>query len=486
MAENYKKSIFDSIHGFIGMTRTEDRIVASPYFQRLRWIKQLGWSHYIFPGATHTRFAHALGAMHIMDKILRSIGKGVDDEKLYNLKTRDSKTMFHRKMRIAAMLHDIGTFPFSHSIEAGYIKYNRKQIALGKKITPANHEELGRHIITNTDFASGITHILKADGFDPNEIAQIINGHSDDPLANQLIHSDIDADRMDYLLRDSHYTGVKYGVFDVDYLIANMRVCKQGKNEVLAVNESALMAVEYFLICRYSWYTQIIHEGTAYQFDLLAERIAEFFIETGLAYSFEEIKNLVSKNPKAFFGFNDSYFTSKLHEALEHGVKGAHKISAMIEEWIEMLMFRIPMQQIKADPFEASLITSPVERSDRIEKIHNAVEWLRTKLDKVPTAWVVEDIPTKDVIFTKNSDALKRSNKTRLDQQSSVKIVDREGNVKLLIDVSNSLIRILAGYQNFTPRVYVGKNTYKYLQSKGSLKELEKMFGPQLKTKKPA
>ena len=108
MAELYKKPIFDCVHGFIHLTKTEDKIVNSLYFQRLRWIKQLGWSHYIFPGATHTRFAHALGVLFVMDKIVRSLDRGVDDDKLFNLHVRDQSTMFHRKMRLAAMLHDVG------------------------------------------------------------------------------------------------------------------------------------------------------------------------------------------------------------------------------------------------------------------------------------------------------------------------------------------------------------------------------------------
>src|SRR6266568_4115283 len=101
MAEIFKKAIYDTIHGFMELTRTEDRIVGSPYFQRLRWIKQLGWSHYIYPGATHTRFAHVLGVMSVMHQIVRAIGRGVDDTKLYNPGIQDDATMFHRKMRLA-------------------------------------------------------------------------------------------------------------------------------------------------------------------------------------------------------------------------------------------------------------------------------------------------------------------------------------------------------------------------------------------------
>ncbi len=487
MAEIYKKQIFDTIHGFISLTQTEDRIVNSPYFQRLRWVKQLGWSHYIFPGATHTRFSHALGVTRVMDRILKSIRKNVDEGKLFNPANRDPMAMFHRKMRLSAMLHDIGTFPFSHSIEHGYVIHYKNQASEGKKSPSANHEELGSHIINNTDFEGGITHILKADGFDPKEISDIIKGVSDNPLCNQLMHSDIDADRIDYLIRDAHHTGVKYGVFDMEYLISNMRSCKSGKSELLAFNESAITTIEYFLISRYSWYTQIVHEGTGYKFDLLAARITQYFIETGTIYSFEELKRLACHKPRVFFGFNDSYFTAKLHEALEHGVKGASKMSAMLSEMIEMLMFRVPPRQIKAGPFASSLITNPEDRQKRIEQIHQAVEWLREKLSKVPNGWVIEDIPTKDVIFTKNSKNLKKTNgKNQLEAQDSVKIVDREGELKLLIDMPNSLVRILSEYQNFIPRVYVSKETFKYLQNKGFFSELEKTFPMEIGKKKTA
>lgn len=470
MAEIFKKNIFDSIHGFISMTQTEDRIISSPYFQRLRWIKQLGWSHYIYPGATHTRFAHALGVMSVMDKIVKSIGRGVDDALLFNTKTHDEKTMFHRKLRLAALLHDIGTFPFSHSVEHGYINYYKNQ---KKKTHPANHEELGSHIINHTDFEGGITRILESDGFNPKEISLLIRGQSDDVLANQLVHSDIDADRIDYLVRDSHHTGLKYGVFDMEYLITNFRAVKTKNSEVLAINESALTAVEYFLISRYTWYSQIINDGTGYKFDLLATRLSEYLIETGVIYSFEQLKTLVSQKPQIFFGFNDSYFTGKLQDVLANKElptsAGTAAVPAeMISELAEMLMFRKPPKQIRLNPFAPSLVKSPEERKKLVENIHNATQWLREKLVNVPHGWIIENIPDKDVIFTQ---------KKKLSPTDAVHIVDRDKKLRLLVDDPNSVVGILSTYQNFIPRVYVSRNTYKYLLEKGYLKEMETLFG---------
>src|SRR5690606_29183589 len=114
------------------------------------------------------------------------------------------------------MLHDVGTFPFSHTIELAYINHWKEQQRIKPTKTVANHETLGTHIILNTDFEGGITKILKEEGIDPHELATVISGRSKSIIANQLMHSDVDADRMDYLLRDAHFTGVKLGLYDID------------------------------------------------------------------------------------------------------------------------------------------------------------------------------------------------------------------------------------------------------------------------------
>ena len=184
MAISDRKVIYDNIHGQITLNRVESRILETPYYQRLRWIRQLGFSFYIFPGATHTRHAHTLGVLHMMDQVLRSIGLATTEEKLFNPKIHDEKTTFHRTMRLAAMLHDIGTFPFSHTTELAYINHWKQQQKHKKTKYVANHEVLGSHIIENTDFPDGITRILKEEGIDPYQLSKIIAGESDHFIAN--------------------------------------------------------------------------------------------------------------------------------------------------------------------------------------------------------------------------------------------------------------------------------------------------------------
>src|SRR5580704_2581278 len=168
--------IYDVLYGFIPITEWEEKIINSPFFQRLRWIKQLGFANYIFPGAEHNRFAHVIGVMHSMDQMVRGLGLAVPDSELYDPRSKNPAAMLHKSLRIAALLHDIGTFPFSHAIEYAYIRHGNDERGLRTgsisarkkppKDLPNSHEHLGSYIIKNTKYEGGITHTLEHYGFD--------------------------------------------------------------------------------------------------------------------------------------------------------------------------------------------------------------------------------------------------------------------------------------------------------------------------------
>lgn len=477
MADLFKRTVFDNIHGHITLNRVEARILDTPYYQRLRWIRQLGFSFYIFPGATHTRHAHALGVLHVMHRILTSIGLASADDKFFDPAARDEKTQFHRMMRLAAMLHDIGTFPFSHTIELAYINHSKEQQKLKAGKPSANHEILGHHIILNTDFEDGITKILKEEGIDPAELATIIGGNSKQVIANQLMHSDVDADRMDYLLRDAYFTGVKLGLYDIDFLVRSLTTEKVKGQPVLCAREESMTTVDAFLTSRYFWYSQIISDGTSYKFDLIAAKIHQYFLENGLAYSFDHLMTKVSQNPNEYFTFNDSYFLAKLHEYL------AGRIThPMIRELSEMLANRVAPAQIKAGPVKPTLIQSDEHRKEVVRQVHAAHEWLKEALREIdPNAWMVFDVPHKDVTFTKNMDAVLRDSHkggVHVDihlLRDPAKILTREGQVKLLIEMPNSLTAILSQYRNFLPRIYVSPATLEKLEKAGVIDKMNAM-----------
>lgn len=473
---NKGKIIYDPLYAFIRLTETENRIIHSPFYQRLRWIRQLGFSNYIFPGAEHNRFAHALGVMHMADQIVRSIGKAVPDEKLFDPKANDPDTIFHKSMRISALLHDIGTFPFSHTCEGAYIKHGDSSFKAqdrGKPL-PNNHEHLGAFILKNTNYEGGITKILEDDGIDSQEISRYIKGNNANILGNQILHSEVDCDRMDYLMRDAHYTGLKYGQFDREFILYHMTTFNTGDGKPgLAIKENALHAVEDFLIARFGWYSQVIRNSGGAKYDIIAETITKHLLEKKLMVQFKDLLEMVEKDPDRFFGFNDFYFMNLIHQLyLDKAIK-----NPKIHEMMKMLLFRQSPVEFQMAPFEHKLVTRDEDGLRKREAIVKRIEEVVKNFEDCinqhgdGTEWLLYDIPDSDIVFSRSMVDIvrKRSGDNLLQERDPVKIMDRQGNVSLLIDRENSIIRILSNVVNFIPVLYMNPKAHALLKAKGLL-----------------
>ena len=489
-------SLFDVLYGFIPLTEWEQKIIDCPFFQRLRWIKQLGFANYIFPGAEHNRFSHVIGVMHSMDQMIRALGLAVSDEELFDPKKMNSQALFHKNMRIAALLHDIGTFPFSHAIEYAYIRHGKAHsvpIDLSKavfssessesKVKPVygdltrsgSHEGLGAFIIQNTHYAGGITRILDDYGFDVKLISQIIQGESPDFIANQLMHSDVDADRMDYLMRDAHYTGMKYGQFDREYLLANLVTYSHPSENSrpfggigFGIREKAIHTVEDFLIARFSWYSQVIKNPGSAKFDILASHITEAFLNQKLMYCFSDLLDLIEDQDEKFFWWNDLYFMNRLQEVKFQKLTKDPKTLSLLE----MLLYRRPPKTLKHPLFSARLISNQVGHSEKetlIDQIRiYTLEIEKALKDTEETNWFFIDIPEKDVTFTKNLSQLSKtySSETLLKARDSVRVVSRTGQASLLVERNDSLIKHLSNFINFAPSLYASPSAIKILEEK--------------------
>lgn len=473
---------FDPLYGFINLTETEDKIIHSPYYQRLRWIKQLGFSNYIFPGAEHNRYLHAMGVMHMADQMVRAIGKAVPNEKLFDVKARDPDTLFHKYVRLSALLHDIGTFPFSHTCEGAYIKHGDssfKPKERGKNL-PNSHEHLGAYILKNTHEEGGITRILDEAGLDYAEISKLVKGDSANMLANQLLHSELDADRMDYLARDALYTGVKYGQVDREYILYHLTTFDAGKGQLsLAVRENAMHAVEDFLIARFNWYSQIVRGSGGARFDIIAETVTKYFLEKRKMYQFQDLLDMVGKDPHRFFGFNDVYFMHILHEEY---VKGEIK-NPMIREMMEMLLYRKSPVEIQLPLFEQQLLARDEEGERRRAMITKRIEEVVKQCEGVikdkgdGTEWILHDIPDSDITFAKHVEDIvrKRESDNLLLERDPVKIVDSHGHGALLVQKEHSILRILANVRNFVPSFYMNESAYQLLKREGLLDTMKRL-----------
>lgn len=468
--------VFDPLYGFIKLTETEYKIIHSPFYQRLRWIKQLGFSNYIFPGAEHNRFAHAMGVMHCADQMIRAIGKAVSDDRLYDSKATDAASVFHKSVRIAALLHDIGTFPFSHTCEGAYIKHGDssfKPAERGKPL-PNNHEHLGAFILKNTDYESGITRIIQDGGLSPEDISKIVKGVSPEILANQLLHAELDADRMDYLMRDAHYTGLKYGQIDREYILYHLTTFDSGDGrESLAIRENALHTVEDFLIARFGWYSQVIRNSGGAKFDILAETVTKYFLEKRLMWQFQDLLEMVEKDPEKFFGFSDFYFMNLMYDQNV----GKKVKDPKIKEMISMLLYRRSPIEVQLPLFSHKLVSRDEEgarkREALIKKINDQVKEYEKCIDAHGdgTQWILHDIPDSDIVFAKSVQDIvkKRNSDNLLQERDPVKVVDREGKASLLVDHENSIIKILSSVANFIPVLYMNERANSLLKEKGLL-----------------
>ncbi|AOG61065.1 HD superfamily phosphohydrolase [Spiroplasma helicoides] len=259
--------IRDNVHGDISIKETIiNELIDTPEFQRLRRIIQLGGSQFVFPGACHTRFSHCIGVYHIINKFL-------DNKEISShINSKDQLTV-----KIAGLLHDIGHGPFSHSFE--------------KIASSQPHEKYTVDIILGD---TNINKVLAKNGVSPEEVASVILGNHKNNIINSLISSQLDADRLDYLLRDSIYTGVNYANLDLNWIIRNSLVFE----EKLVFKTKAMYAIEHYLLGRFYMFKQIYNHNVSKAFD---QTLLSWFLRLKDLYN----KGFQFKNTKVIDIFKD-------------------------------------------------------------------------------------------------------------------------------------------------------------------------------------
>jgi len=464
------KIIFDPLYGFITLTPLEWEIIHTPFYQRLRWIKQLGFTFYTFPGAEHSRFGHSIGVMFNAHKILEKLGKTVSDTELSDPRNLSPEKMFHQSIRLAALLHDLGTFMFSHTTEMAYIKYGETTHEKNGKGHPDDHEHLGSFIIKNTDYPGGITYTLKKYHIDPQKISNLVKGIDPSTLANQILHSEVDCDRMDYLLRDAHYSGIKYGTYDRDYLLHHFRVANVSGHEILTINHNALHAVEDFLMARFAWYSQVIRSARGARFDAIAEEICFYMLEKGKIYSYSQLMDMIEHKPEVFYTFNDQYFMQQVHHQY---VSGGFDKNLRIKDLAHALLFERAPRTIKCEEFKQRILNQDDDHLNEkiMKKAEEKVKEIKEILKKKgsDSDWILEDLPKKNIIFVKSRKKLIKSKtgENLLLERDPAKILMDNGEVRLLGDVENSIINDLQNKFNFVPNVYCSESAYEILKAEG-------------------
>jgi HD superfamily phosphohydrolase len=274
--------IRDVVHGSITIDQHELPIIDSRYFQRLRQIKQLGFAENSFPSATHNRFIHSLGAMSSVTQAFDKIFSPPDQNPAVQLSS-DAFKRFRSVTRLAALLHDVGHGPLSHTTEFAMPAVNGLQIPYlthhKTKSRKATHEDYTLKVILDSSLTPFIEAIGKSLGFKPIHVAGLIEPKLEiqdhffeekydfRPILKQLISSELDADRMDYLRRDSLLTGVSYGQFDFNWLVGNLTAHIHEGKCYLGLQHRALYTFEDFLISRFHMFLMVYFHHKSVIFD---------------------------------------------------------------------------------------------------------------------------------------------------------------------------------------------------------------------------
>lgn len=261
----------DPVHGLVSFESAEESIVpallVAPEVQRLRRVRQMGLASLAYPGADHTRFSHALGAAHVMTRLIRRL-RAIDHELPYWQRVTTERA---RDMLAASLLHDIGHGPFSHLFEEAIPSSRR-------------HEEWTARVVLDPE--TEVHKILtRFDSSLPGRVADLVKGRHEITFLARAVSGTFDVDRCDYLLRDAHFTGVGYGKYDLDWLLRSLRFGmpeQPDKAPPLAIDGAkGIPAIESFILARLFMFQQVYFHKT--------ERASEWM----LARIFERVKTLV-------------------------------------------------------------------------------------------------------------------------------------------------------------------------------------------------
>ena len=362
------KAFYDNVYGFVFLTEEEYKLIDSLYFHRLRWLNQLGMAFYAFPGAIHNRFSHSVGVLQIVNLIvenLRRVDKQVVNAEIEGI------------LRLTALLHDIGHYPLSHTIEQAYKwdfarnelemekkkKKDRTLDAQGRKVEPrqpldflgnptnlneffdngltgeeeerfghctAHHEKFAQVIIRTNGFKNmlnGCGFDLEGTGIIDKTSSAIDGGWGYAPLVASMINSLVDADSLDYVIRDAYSTGVKLGIYDLDNILRQVTLARGPEPDEIPLEDmgdeytclgfelESMQSIENFILAKYHWYTQIIYNHRV----LIYDEIAKYFYfhllrrKDKVVYGFNDLISLAD-DEGAFMKFNDHYFWEKVRE----------------------------------------------------------------------------------------------------------------------------------------------------------------------------
>jgi len=419
-----KARIYDAVYGYVELDEFEFELVTSPIFQRLHRIKQLGPLHTVFPSAQHSRFSHTIGVFYIVTKMMEHLENRPDEYKYDFRKEEKQKEL----LKFAALLHDIGHVPLSHvgeevlketteeklrekfmpkTKDKTFDPFEQQEIKWWKLFPEKQylggstklHERLSAEIVLHNEEIDKVLSKVWQTKEDcqkaKTKIAQIIVGQDETDVPTLLLHSELDADRLDYLLRDSFFTGVGYGKVDLDYIISRLVIFRGEDNFAdLCVENKGLHTVEHYILSRFFLQTQVIFNRKVRFIDLLFEDVMRYMVKhedkDWCLMGLEEFRNRIRheegdlrEDLHKIYAYTDAQVFSKmrkLHEELDR--KGRENGMAPEEEYINDCVKTIMDGEIDEPVESCQKIINLAEDEDAQQKLENKAKAIAKKLAK--------------------------------------------------------------------------------------------------------
>lgn len=429
------------------LTAIERKVIDTPAFQRLRRVKQLGLACLAFPSADYPRFEHSLGVLEVTGRLLNTLARVTgnplsdDDVQAY---------------RLAALLHDIGHYPFSHAMDDAINDYYKDRLVVSEDPTEStgapsmglSHEKLGGLILKHDEC---LKKCLDKHNIDPGQIAGIFNREDPTRKLTNMASSDLDADRLDYLARTACHTGLPYGKADIDYLVEHVDRDQDGQ---LCFDEKALRSVEHMLLARYFDYQTLVRHRVVAGLemllkDILKEMLAQMVIGCTKPEMVQSIEN------GDWIHFDDLHLMQKIRRFQQDGSR-----DDLLKAKLRCVLDRVaPKTVAEAEWFGA------VDEDRTLRKDESIVEarldaWADT-FDIPRSHWMIWK-PTKPLEFTKADSVIKaadneqevKNSRRRYEQAARVKKPFSEES-QAVVDMRRSLISVLASHRLYSFRVVV-------------------------------
>ncbi len=325
---NVMPRLRDPIHGFIELSDLELKIVDSAPFQRLRNIKQLATTYFVYHGAEHTRFGHSIGVMHLVDRAFCSATGNYARDSGECLFCEVDQVWYRQLLRLIALVHDLGHAPFSHGSEALFdvgVEHEdfTKKIICETEIAPlisAVGEKFRQKYNVGEEYSITPQLLWRIYGEkNPESNPEYMARLADFKFLKTFMDSELDCDKMDYLLRDSYYCGVNYGKYDLNRLIDSLTVYYNKNQNIkqLAIEKGGVHAFEEFVIARYFMFIQVyFHKTRRYLDKLLVYCIGEILDQARYPAPVEEYLN-----------WNDDLVIEKIHQKVSSSENAARFVA---------------------------------------------------------------------------------------------------------------------------------------------------------------